>query len=299
MSEIRWCCAPSLIEEALNRVLESESSALDEGRDGLRRAMRYALLGNGKRLRARLVIESAFVVGGENFSLQNALPAACALELVHAYSLVHDDLPAMDDADMRRGRSSCHKKFGQATAILAGDALLTLAFETVASSTRSHEIGEVVRLLAQAAGERGMVGGQATDIFWSQSHIETASGAALLQMHALKTGALIRAAAEIGAVVGGGNATQIENLRDYGAHLGRAFQIADDVLDAIGDPNTTGKAASDSANGKITATNIFGLKSAQHMARESSHGALGCLSIFGTEADALRQLAHFVVEREK
>ena len=260
--------------------------------------MRYALLGNGKRLRAHLVIECAFVVGGENYKISNAFPAACALEMIHAYSLVHDDLPAMDDADTRRGRPSCHKQFGQATAILAGDALLTLAFDVV-SSTQYDQIGEIVRLLARASGESGMVGGQATDIFWSQSHIESVEKDELLRMHALKTGALIRASAEIGAVVGGGNDAQIAALRNYGAHLGRAFQIADDVLDVTGDPHQTGKASSDAHNGKITATNIFGLKVAQKMARDSVELAVRALQGFGTEADALRQCAHFVAEREK
>ncbi len=300
MNEIRWCCQPSFIEAALDRVLEREDSTLDEGRNGLRRAMRYAVLGNGKRLRAHLVVECAHVVGGANYESSNALPAACALEMIHAYSLVHDDLPAMDNADTRRGRPSCHKQFGEATAILAGDALLTLAFETLSNGDwPAVNIRDVIRLLAHASGEAGMVGGQATDIAWSNAQVESVSGEELLQMHALKTGALIRASSEIGATVGGGSVLQIAALRSYGAHLGRAFQIADDVLDVTGDPNQTGKASSDSANGKITATGIFGLERAQRMARESSNAALDALTIFGTEADALRQLAHFVVERKK
>ncbi len=299
MTEIRWCCAPDFIENALDQVLETEDSSLDEGRNELRRAMRYAVLGNGKRLRAHLVVECARVVGGENYQLENALPAACALEMIHAYSLVHDDLPAMDNADTRRGRPSCHKKFGEATAILAGDALLTFAFETVVSSTRTENLCEIIRFLARASGEAGMVGGQTTDIFWSNREGQNVGGDALLQMHALKTGALIRASAEIGALLGGGNESQGAALKNYGAHLGRAFQIADDVLDANGDPNQTGKAASDAHNGKITATKLFGLERAQQMAHEASHSAIESLSVFGTDADALRQLAHFVVKREK
>jgi len=300
MSEIRWSFAPELIEDALDRVLEREDSRLDEGRNALRAAMRYAVLGNGKRLRASLVVECAQVVGGAQYKEENALPAACAMEMIHAYSLVHDDLPAMDNADTRRGRPSCHKQFGQATAILAGDALLTQAFETLANGDwPAASVRQVIALLARASGEAGMVGGQATDVAWSHAHVESVNGDDLLQMHALKTGALLRASAEIGAVVGGGNEAQIESLRNYGAHLGRAFQIADDLLDATGDPNQTGKASSDSANGKITATAIWGLGKAQQMARDSVEAALQALQIFGTEADALRQLAHFVVEREK
>lgn len=300
MSEISWRFPSSLIETALDRVLEVESENLDEGRNRLRRAMRYAVLGNGKRLRASLVVESAFIVGGESYDADNALPAACALEMIHAYSLIHDDLPAMDNADTRRGRPSCHKMFDEATAILAGDALLTLAFETLADGPRTHDQSRcAMKLLARASGENGMVGGQATDVGWSHTHVESVNGEELLQMHSLKTGALIRASAEIGAVVGRGSETQIAALSDYGAHLGRAFQIADDLLDTLGDPTQTGKDATDETNGKITATAIFGIEHAQKMAHNSRDEALRVLEVFGAEADALRQLAHFVVERKK
>ena len=300
MSEICWRFPSSMIETALDRVLEVEHSSLDEGRNRLRRAMRYAVLGNGKRLRAHLVVECAQVVGGENYDVNNALPAACALEMIHAYSLVHDDLPAMDNADTRRGRASCHKMFDEATAILAGDALLTLAFETLADGPWNHDQSrKAMKLLARASGENGMVGGQATDIGWSHAQFESVCGDELLQMHSLKTGALIRASSEIGAVVGGGNDSQIEALRSYGAHLGRAFQIADDLLDTLGDPTQTGKAATDEANGKITATAIFGVERAREMAHDSREAALRVLDVFGAEADALRQLSHFVVERKK
>ena len=300
MSEISWRFSSSLIETALDRVLEVESGNLDEGRNRLRRAMRYAVLGNGKRLRASLVVESAFIVGGESYNVDNALPAACALEMIHAYSLIHDDLPAMDNADTRRGRASCHKMFDEATAILAGDALLTLAFETLADGPWTHDQSRnAMKLLARASGESGMVGGQATDVGWSHAHVESVCGEELLQMHSMKTGALIRASAEIGAVVGGGDENQITALRDYGAHLGRAFQIADDLLDTLGDPSQTGKDATDEANGKITATAIFGVERAQQMALESREAALRVLDVFGAEANALRQLAHFVVERKK
>jgi geranylgeranyl pyrophosphate synthase len=225
--------------------------------------------------------------------------------MIHAYSLVHDDLPAMDNADTRRGRPSCHKAFGEAVAILAGDALLTMAFEILAADEACDGASRVrlIRLIAHASGEAGMVGGQSVDIAWSNAESSSGlleiSGEQLLMMHARKTGALLCASAEAGAIAGGGSETQIAALRGYGAHLGRAFQIADDVLDVIGDPALTGKASSDAANNKTTATAIFGLEGAQTLARESRDAALNRLSIFGPEADALRALARFVIEREK
>lgn len=342
MSEISWRFSPALVEAELNAILlplglplapqnanieysnganssfSTRISVLSDtanlsGRESLRAAMRAAVFGGGKRLRSQLVLEAAGVVGGADFEVRRAFPAACALEMIHAYSLVHDDLPSMDNADTRRGRPSCHRQFGEATAILAGDALLTRAFEVLAdsafidaqfveSSTRNAEIAlrlRALKLVAQAAGESGMVGGQAIDIAWSDAHVTAVDGAELLAMHALKTGALLRVASESGALLGGGSEAQIAALRDYGAHLGRAFQIADDVLDATGDPNQTGKAASDADNDKITATGVFGLERAREMAQQAAQAALDALQIFGTEAAALRQLAHFVVEREK
>jgi geranylgeranyl pyrophosphate synthase len=216
------------------------------------------------------------------------------LEFIHAYSLVHDDLPAMDDADTRRGKPSSHKKYGEATAILTGDALLTLAFETLADA----EDPRAMKLVARAAGETGMVGGQMIDIAWSRN-FDGIDGEALLHMHALKTGALIRVSAEVGAVLGRGGTDSVGALATYGAALGRAFQIADDILDATGDPNQTGKSATDAANGKLTATALFGVEGAREMAHEARDAALAALDPFDARADALRELARFVVEREK
>ena len=311
MTEIEWRFAPQLIEDALQKFLPAietdKTSPSDVQSDAhLRAAMRHAVFGGGKRLRSQLVLEACGAVRGE---ARHALAPACALEMIHAYSLVHDDLPAMDDADTRRGQPSCHKAFGEAQAILAGDALLTLAFEILAcgDSEIHHEAiycepvrqVRLIRLIAQAAGEAGMVGGQAVDIAWSDSHNDGISGEQLLQMHARKTGALIRVSAEAGAIAGGGSEEQIAALRDYGRHLGRAFQIADDVLDVIGDPALTGKASSDAENNKTTATALFGLKGAQQRAQQSRDAAIDNLKIFGSEADTLRALARFVVEREK
>jgi geranylgeranyl diphosphate synthase type II len=283
--------------------------------------MRSAVFNGGKRLRSSLVVETAFVASTQvkkkshpsaGFEkardLSLILPAACAIEMIHAYSLVHDDLPAMDDSDTRRGRPSCHKEFGEATAILVGDALLTLAFETMThlppdTSTRTLR---ATQILARAAGEAGMVGGQMIDIAWSNElerdhdleHLKI-SGDELLAMHALKTGALLRASCEMGAVLGEGDEAAIEALAGYGANLGRAFQLKDDLLDVEGDPKKTGKNASDAANDKITAPALFGLEATRVLAQQSHDAALDCLKLFGEEADALRDLARFVVEREK
>ncbi len=306
---VEWRFAPHIVEDALQTWLPALAAHEDAPSDAqsdahLRAAMRHAVFSGGKRLRSQLVMEAAGAVAafnGETLDARRALGPACALEMIHAYSLVHDDLPAMDNADTRRGRPSCHKAFGEATAILAGDALLTLAFEIVADAEcdSPQSALRLVKVIAHAAGEAGMVGGQAVDIAWSDADVTEISGAQLLAMHARKTGALIRASAEAGAIAGGGNESQIAALRDYGAHLGRAFQIADDVLDVIGDPQLTGKASSDAANNKTTATALFGLEGAQALAQESRDAALKSLKPFGPEADALRQLARYVVEREK
>jgi len=305
MAEIAWRYEPSLVEAALDEILSATDGA--EQQDGtarLRQAMRYAVLGGGKRLRSQLLLEAAAVVGGVTFDVSGALPAACALELIHAYSLVHDDLPAMDDAATRRGRPSCHREFGEATAILVGDALLTLAFEVMAqpSTQGTGDAGaqlKALQLLARAAGEAGMVGGQMIDITWSDQNVTDIDGPQLLRMHALKTGALIGAAAEIGAVVGGGTTQQVAALRTYGASVGRAFQIHDDVLDVEGDPLLMGKDATDVANFKTTAPGVFGLGSAKQLASEASEAAIASIDGYGEEAAALRQLARYVVQREK
>jgi geranylgeranyl diphosphate synthase type II len=306
MSSIEWRFAPHVVEDALQQwlpVLEADKTSLSDAQSDahLRAAMRHAVFSGGKRLRSQLVLEAAGVIGGDDFEARRALAPACALEMIHAYSLAHDDLPAMDNADTRRGRPSCHKAYGEAMAILAGDALLTMAFEVIAAdeSLSPQTVVRLARLIAHAAGEAGMVGGQAVDIVWSNAEVTEITGAQLLAMHARKTGALLCASAEAGAIAGGGNEEQIAALRDYGTHLGRAFQIADDVLDVEGDPALTGKASSDAANNKMTATAIFGLEGAKNLACEARDAALNSLKIFGPEADALRQLARFVVERER
>lgn len=296
MTEL-WHTPVSQIEARLDEILCAEVGPFAPLQT-LRAALRDAVLGGGKRLRASIALESAFVAAPDAVAFERlrvrALAAACALELIHAYSLVHDDLPAMDDADTRRGKPSSHKKYGEAAAILVGDALLTLAFETLADA----EDIRASRLIARAAGEAGMVGGQMVDIAWSRN-FHGVDGDSLLQMHALKTGALIRVSAEAGGLLGDGDAATVAALSNYGAALGRAFQIADDILDATGDPNQTGKSATDAANGKLTATALFGVEGAREMANEARDAALAALDPFDGRADALRELARFVVDREK
>jgi len=303
MKEFAWHFEPWLVIEALERLLPPALPGWAPELARLRLAMRDAVLAGGKRMRSQLALESYSVVAraqGRVGNRDEIVPAACALELIHAYSLVHDDLPAMDNADTRRGAPSSHIRWGQATAILVGDGLQTLAFEVMCSlQVLPERVLQAIRLLAQAAGEAGMVGGQAIDIDWSKENLTSVEGQALLEMHALKTGALIRASGEIGAVLAGGEASQVAALREYGRHLGRAFQIQDDVLDVEGDPEVTGKKATDQANFKITAPGAFGLERAKSMAIESSCAAVESLREFGSEADALRALAAFVTSRKQ
>ena len=311
--KISWRMAPENIEAALQRVLPMPDKNIAPEHARLQRAMRNSVSSGGKRLRFQLTIEAGHAAAARAGSTPNAdalLRAACAIELIHAYSLVHDDLPSMDDADTRRGRPACHKEFGEATAILVGDALLTLAFEIMAEagSTPGADAARVLRamsILARASGEAGMVGGQMIDIAWSNpqenggENSHPINGAQLLQMHALKTGALLRAACEMGAVLGGGDAETIEHLAHYGAQVGRAFQLKDDLLDVEGDPEIMGKSASDVANDKITAPAFFGVEETRRLTFAARDAALCALESFGDEAQALRQLAHFVTEREK
>ena len=312
MSELQWRFAPSLVEAALNGYLPEAGADAPLGLARLRAAMRHGVFSGGKRLRPQLVMEAAGLVGGADFEPRRALRAACAIELIHAYSLIHDDLPAMDDATTRRGRPTCHIAFDEATAVLAGDALQTLAFELLAASDLGPDERlaagatvadaaadlRVLRLIAVAAGETGMAGGQSIDIAWTRAaHDGVISGAELARMHALKTGALIRAAAQSGAVLGGGNVAEVAHLGVFGENLGRAFQIWDDVLDVEGDPAVTGKASSDAANAKMTFPAVYGLERAKHMAAEASEAAIAALSSFDDAAINLRRLARYVVQR--
>jgi geranylgeranyl diphosphate synthase type II len=253
-------------------------------------AMRYSLFAGGKRLRPALALGAAELVCGEDDA---ALPAACALEMIHTYSLIHDDLPCMDDDDYRRGRLTAHKVFGEAQAILAGDALLTMAFDVLGAAGNVS----VVREVAQAAGVMGMAGGQWRDL---AAEGTTPSLDELRQIHSCKTGALIRVSVRSGAILAGAREEELAALTCYGEHLGLAFQIADDILDVTGDPAAMGKAAgADRAAHKATYPAILGLARAQELAKEAMEAALAALEGFGASGEAFRSLAVYVVQRDK
>lgn len=262
-------------------------------------AMRYAVLDGGKRLRPLLVFAASEAVAGRPPA---ALRAACAVELIHAYSLVHDDLPCMDNDVLRRGKPTVHVKFGEAGALLAGDALQALAFELLTPA--GDEVAPAVqaqlcRLLAAAAGSQGMAGGQAIDLASVGLALDEAQ---LREMHRLKTGALLQGSVEMGAACGDTPSTaSLAALRDYGAALGLAFQVVDDILDVIADSETLGKTAGkDAASDKPTYVSLLGLAGAREQAGELLAQALAALDRSGlADTGALRALAHMVVDRDR
>jgi geranylgeranyl diphosphate synthase type II len=304
--------ALSRIEEALNGYLplvDTAAGALCPAR--LAAAMRYSALGGGKRLRPVLCLMAAEACGGEWAA---ALPAACALEMVHTYSLIHDDLPAMDDDDLRRGRSTCHRAFDEATAILAGDGLLTLAFEVVAREVRPHSAAlKCVAILAEAAGPSGMVAGQMADLqaegkteslgqgrFGSATVETTATLAALEAIHRRKTGALLRAPLRMGAVIAAAADVCVEALDHYGKAVGLAFQIVDDLLDVQGDEAKLGKrVGKDSELGKWTYPRFLGVDGSRRRARQLADEAVAALEPLGPRGDRLRDLALALLERDR
>jgi len=263
----------------------------------LHEAMRYAVLGSGKRLRPVLVYATGDALGVAADALD---PAACAVELIHAYSLVHDDLPAMDDDDLRRGTPTCHRRFDEATAILAGDALQALAFDLLTNDVTAAPVPAATRArmtatLAQAAGSAGMAGGQAFDLAASGG---TLSLAELERMHRFKTGALICASIQLAALAGDAEPALRERLERYGAAIGLAFQIVDDILDVTADTETLGKTqGADIERGKPTYPALLGLDGARRHATERRDEALAALEGLPAAYDALRELATFVVDR--
>ena len=279
------------VEAVLQQVLESE----DEPERRLIDSMLYAALGGGKRLRPFLVMQGAGLFG---VSRKSALRTAAAIELVHCYSLVHDDLPAMDDDDLRRGKPTVHKAFDEATAILAGDALLTLAFQVLgehATHSNPEVRCELVVALARASGAHGMVGGQMIDLSAGERDMDIGE---ITRLQRLKTGALIAFACEAGAILGRAPEPAREALRGYAHDLGLAFQIADDLLDVEGTAEETGKAVGkDAAQGKATFVSILGPERARAQARMLAEQAVRHLAIFDENADFLRKVALFVVER--
>lgn len=283
----------ALVDAALDRYLPGE----DLLPAVLHQAMRYSVFAGGKRLRPILVMAACEAVGG---APERVLHAACAMEMIHTYSLIHDDLPAMDDDDFRRGRPTNHKVYGEANAILAGDALLTEAFRLLADPAANRDCApavvlRVIETVARCAGSQGMVGGQVVDMEAEGKPIDYAT---LQYIHTRKTGALFLASIQAGAWLGGGSDDQLAALTRYGETAGLAFQIADDILDIIGDQAVLGKdVGSDQARGKATYPALLGLSEARRRAEELRDLALTALDPLDASAEPLRALARYIVDR--
>jgi geranylgeranyl diphosphate synthase, type II len=281
-----------VIDRALDEWVPAETVAPES----IHRAMRYSLFAGGKRIRPILAVAAARAICDNTVGIENA---ASALELIHTYSLIHDDLPALDNDDLRRGRPTCHKVFGEALAILAGDALLTLAFEVL--SRLPGVVAErriwLVEELSRAAGTvGGMIAGQVHDI---EGERQAPSAVLLESIHRAKTGALLRASVRMGAIYAGVSAVELAGLSEYGEHVGLAFQIVDDVLDVEGSSEALGKTAGkDEAQQKITFPAVYGLKRSRRMAEEERLAAHAALALFGDRAERLRQIADFIVKRK-
>ena len=260
----------------------------------LMEAIAYSLNAGGKRLRPALVLECCKACGG-SASDRSAMASAAAMELIHTFSLVHDDLPAMDDDDLRRGRPTNHKVFGEAMAILAGDAMVTLAFELIATDAEPRAVGRLVKELAWASGPQGMIGGQVLDI--DGEHVALSLDQ-LQQVHRMKTGALLTASCRMGAIAAAATDAQLAAVTEFGKHLGIAFQIVDDLLDVTSTPEQLGKATNkDADSGKNTYPKLMGVEASQQAAKGHIHDAIAALASFGSSAEGLRAAAQFVVAR--
>jgi geranylgeranyl diphosphate synthase type II len=282
-----------IVEEALHRYLRDEDSVPQE----LHAAVHYSLFAGGKRIRPILCLAAAEACGGD---MAPAMPVACALELIHTYSLIHDDLPAMDNDDFRRGKPTNHKVFGDAVAILAGDALLTEAFVLLSRAEKVRHAAErrlaIIQEIAHAAGIAGMVGGQALDIRVGKNDLDCVG---LTDIHRRKTGALIMAAVKTGAILAGASDEKIQALGVYGCHIGIAFQIADDILNVEGDSNLMGKkTGSDAALGKVTYPALLGLEAARGKLAEHIETAIVGIAAFDSRALPLRVIARYIMERK-
>ncbi|MGA2712028.1 MAG: polyprenyl synthetase family protein [Bryobacteraceae bacterium] len=285
------------IDAALDRLTPPESTPPAT----IHRAMRYSLFAGGKRIRPILCLQGAAAISDRAASISDnaALDAGCALEMIHTYSLIHDDLPALDNDDFRRGKPTCHKVFGEAMAILAGDALFTLAMQTLVRIDRIDDAAKVrlIDELAFASGTvEGMIGGQVTDI---EGERQTPTAELLDSIHRAKTGALLRASVRMGGICAGGDAAQIEALSKYGEHIGLAFQIVDDILDVEESSEALGKTAGkDAAQGKITFPAVYGLEESHRMAEEQGSLAHSALEPLGPKARRLHEIADLIVHRK-
>jgi len=282
------------INDALESILKISGRT-----DRILEAMKYSLMAGGKRIRPILCIAATETAGGD---AENAVAAACALEMIHTYSLIHDDLPAIDNDVLRRGKPTCHVAFDEATAILAGDALLTLAFQTLSSvefdnPKQAATWLRVIELISHAAGYCGMIQGQMIDIASEGSRLTLAD---LQSMHRLKTGALIEASLSSGAVIGGLDANRIKMLEIYAQNIGLAFQVTDDILNVEGDPEMMGKAVgTDKLRNKATYPSLLGIQESKKFAKELIKNALEALASFDKKAEPLRAIANYIVARKK
>lgn len=293
MSEANW----KEMREQVERWLDEALPEAEVPQKSVFTAMRYSLMDGGKRIRPMLVLEFCRLCGG---SAEAAAPFACAVEMIHTYSLIHDDLPCMDNSDLRRGRASSHKKFGEASALLAGDGLLTMAFETMLSEKAVQNAGAdraayAAGILARAAGAYGMVGGQVLDL---EAEGKKVSLHYLEEMDRRKTGALIIAAAKMGCVVAGADRKSMEAAEQYAAVLGLAFQIQDDILDVTSTPEALGKTVGgDAQNEKSTYVSLLGLEKAKEQVKLLTQKAKDALQMFGDEAGELISLADSLASR--
>ncbi len=297
------------VRQFIDPLLEASLALSDDAPPRLVAALQHSLLAPGKRLRPALVLWAARACGDgltETTAWQAAAPAAVAVEMIHAYSLVHDDLPAMDDDDLRRGRPTCHRAFDEATAILCGDALQPMAFETLARGLPAAVAGRACRVLARAAGPEALVGGQGDDLALERGWIADLSGAPadvqvawMERVHRRKTGALFRAALELGGLAVTATEAQLALLDRFGRAFGLAFQIADDILDAEGDEAAVGKrVGKDAGRGKITFPAVLGIEAARERAHELAAEAAMAARELGGSAEDLAALAHWIVGRD-
>ena len=280
----------SIINNALEDVL------LECGDNIVSEAMKYSVRNGGKRIRPILVLEFCRMCGG---NIEDAIPLACAVEMIHTYSLIHDDLPCMDNDDMRRGQPSCHIKFKEHFALLAGDGLLTHAFESVLSSSFAKKAPQkaikALSVLAEGAGNLGMIGGQVIDL---ESEGKEINSDTLEKMDSLKTGALIKASAVMGVIAAGGSKDQIEAAGNFALKLGHAFQVVDDILDVVGSAESLGKPiGSDAISEKSTYVSLLGLEMSQIYAKKLTDEALANLSVFGSEAEYMTELSKQLLSR--
>lgn len=299
MSSNSWSLKDYLSQRI--QIVDAELERLLPGADNppvrLHEAMRYSIFAGGKRIRPILLLAACDAVGGQ---LESALPAACAVEMIHTYSLIHDDLPAMDDDDLRRGVPTNHCVYGEATAILTGDALLTEAFALLSRPDNMRAVPaetrlEMVQMLAHQAGSRGMVGGQMVDM---EVEGRTVDLPTLEYIHTRKTGALILASVAVGALVGGADAKRMDALCRYAKACGLAFQIADDVLDVVAEQSQLGKTTgSDEKRGKVTYPAQLGIAEARRRAQELKDIAVAALDDFGDSARPLRAIAEYIIDR--